>query len=151
VNDIIALTAEIVANFVTGNKIGAAELPTLIHSVYSTLANIDAPAVEASAETAKATPAQVRKSLGENYLISFEDGKPYKTLKRHLAKRGLTPDGYRAKWGLPKDYPMVARSYSLARSKMAMEIGLGQKGRAAKDEAPVAKPVKRGAKKVAAE
>ena len=150
-NDIIALTAEIVANFVTGNKIGAAELPALIHSVYSTLANIDAPAVETVPETAKATAAQVRKSITDGGLVSFEDGKTYQTLKRHLSGRGLTGADYKAKWGLPQDYPMTAPAYAARRSELAKSIGLGQKGRAPKAEAPVAKAGKRSAKKASAE
>jgi predicted transcriptional regulator len=76
-------------------------------------------------------------------LISFEDGKAYKTLRRHLSVKGLTPDQYREKWGLPRDYPMVSPSYSAQRSEMARSIGLGQKGRGARASAAAA-PAKRG-------
>mgnify|MGYP002381809989 CR=1 FL=1 len=79
----------------------------------------------------RTTPAQVRKSITPEALISFEDGRSYKTLRRHLATHGLTPDEYREKWGLPADYPMVSANYSAARSAMAKSLGLGQKGRAA--------------------
>jgi predicted transcriptional regulator len=81
----------------------------------------------------KATPAQIRKSITRDALISFEDGKPYKTLKRHLTTFGLTIEQYRAKWGLPADYPTVAPSYSEARSAMAKALGLGQGGRKPKE------------------
>jgi predicted transcriptional regulator len=78
-----------------------------------------APAVE------KLTPSQIRKSITPDALISFEDGKPYKTLRRHLTIRGLTPEAYREKWGLPRDYPMTSASYSEQRSKLALALGLG--------------------------
>jgi predicted transcriptional regulator len=73
------------------------------------------------------TPAQIRKSIRPDVLVSFEDGKPYRTLKRHLTRFGLTPDSYRAKWGLPPDYPMTAPSYSETRRALAVERGLGRK------------------------
>ena len=87
------------------------------------------PALEAP-PTPKMHSAAVKKSITPDALISFEDGKPYKTLKRHLTNRGLDMDGYRAKYGLPNDYPSVAPNYSAARSEMAKKLGLGQKVRA---------------------
>jgi predicted transcriptional regulator len=96
------------------------------------------------------TPAvSVKKSITPDHLISLEDGKKYKSLKRHLTSRGMTPDEYRAKWGLPKDYPMVAASYSAQRSNLAKTLGLGRKALAdaPEVEAPKAKaPVKRKAR-----
>src|SRR5207244_12106880 len=86
---------------------------------------------EADEETKKLTPGQVRKSITAEALISFEDGRGYKTLRRHLASRGLSPEQYREKWGLPASYPMVAPDYSAARSQMAKDLGLGQMRRTA--------------------
>jgi predicted transcriptional regulator len=87
------------------------------------------PALAAEPELQRATPSQVRKSIKENRLVSFEDGRTYKTLRRHhLSTRGLTPEQYRQKHGLPADYPMVSPSYSARRSELAKTIGLGQKG-----------------------
>ena len=80
--------------------------------------------------------AQVRKSITSDALISFEDGKPYRTLRLHLASRGLTPESYREKWGLPDDYPMVAPGYSAVRSQMAKDFGLGRRPKAEPLEAP---------------
>lgn len=124
---LLQMTAEIVANYVSGNTVNKPDLPALIQSVYATLSNIDGPAAEAEPALAKLTAAQIRKSITPDALISFEDGKPYKTLKRHLAKRGLSLADYRAKWGLPADYPSTAASYSARRSAMAKSLGLGRK------------------------
>ena len=89
----------------------------------------------------KLTPAQIRKSITDAGIVSFEDGKTYKTLKRTLAIRGLTPDAYRAKWGLPANYPIVAPSYRAARSAIAKQFGLGNKGRDAPAPAAVSGPL----------
>ena len=131
---LIELAVEVVSAFVSNNSVAASDLPALIRSVYDALGAIDAPAAapEASAAATKATSAQIRKSITPDALISFEDGKPYKMLRRHLTTRGLTIDEYKAKWGLPKDYPSVAPSYSQARSAMAKSFGLGQGARKAK-------------------
>ena len=106
----------------------------------------EAPSSEATAEApARATPAQIRKSITPDALISFEDGKPYKALKRHLAARGMTPEQYREKWGLPRDYPIVSPNYSAARSQMAKNLGLGQLARQRRPAAPAPAPAtKRG-------
>lgn len=85
------------------------------------------PHEEKPEEHPKATPAQIKASITPDALVSFEDGKPYKSMKRHLTGRGLTPDAYRAKWGLPADYPMTAPSYSATRSRLAKANGLGMK------------------------
>lgn len=128
---LIELTTTVVASYVDGNTIAAADVPGLIRSTYAALAGVGAPEAPAAEEIAKPTPAQIRKSITPDAIISFEDGKSYKSLKRNLSVRGLTPAAYREKWGLPKDYPMVAPAYSAARSAMAKSIGLGAKRRAA--------------------
>jgi predicted transcriptional regulator len=106
----IELAADIVAAFVSNNSVVATELPTLIHSVYRALteAATGAKPKEAAAPLTPAVP--IKKSVTAEYIISLEDGRKYKSLKRHLSTRGMTPDDYRAKWGLPRDYPMVAAS-----------------------------------------
>jgi len=129
---IIEMTTEIVASYVSGNTVDASELPALIQNVFKALSNIDAPVVEAEPETPKPSAAQIKKSITPDALISFIDGKRYKTLKRHLTTHGMTVSEYKAKFGLPADYPTTAPSYSEHRSAMARTMGLGSKGRAAK-------------------
>jgi len=133
----IGLTADVVGAFVGNNKVAVAELPALIRSVHSALLGIGSPAAPTESTTAITPPtaAQIRKSITPDALISFEDGRPYKTLKRHLTTQGLTVEEYKAKWGLPRDYPTTAPSYSEARSAMAKALGLGQGGRKAKGKA----------------
>ena len=108
------------------------DLPALIRATHDALAGIGAPPAPTVETVTKATPAQIRKSITPEALISFEDGKPYKTLKRHLTTHGMTVAEYKAKWGLPNDYPTTAPAYSEARSKMAKALGLGQGGRKGK-------------------
>lgn len=129
---LIELTAEIVANYVANNSTPVSELPALIRATHDALAGIGAPPAPTIEAVSKATPAQIRKSITPEALISFEDGKPYKTLKRHLTTHGMTVAEYKAKWGLPNDYPTTAPAYSEARSKMAKALGLGQGGRKGK-------------------
>jgi predicted transcriptional regulator len=127
--DYIDLASEIVSAYVSNNSLPVTELPALLGNVHAALSGL-ASAGGASTEAApKATPAQVRKSITHDALVSFEDGKPYKTLRRHLTIRNLTPEAYRAKWGLPVDYPMVAAAYSEQRSSLAKSLGLGQQRR----------------------
>lgn len=144
--DLSALTADVVAAYVANNKIAVNELAGLISSVHAALASAGAPEPEAPAEAAKATPAQIRKSVTPDALISFEDGRPYKTLKRHLTLRGLSMEAYRDKWGLPKDYPSTAPSYSAQRSELAKSLGLGRKAAAPAPAAEQPAPAKRGRK-----
>jgi predicted transcriptional regulator len=141
-SELITLTAEIASAYVGANKVGPADLPALIASIHQALAQVDAPAAP---EPVAQTPAvSIRKSLGEDFLICLEDGRKFKSLKRHLkTKYNLSPEDYRAKWGLPKDYPMVAPSYAAARSALAKQMGLGQGGRPA---AVVKAPARRGRK-----
>lgn len=126
--DYIELSGDIVAAYVSNNSIPASELGNLLASVHAAITDLAAggSAPSKGAEIEKATSAQVKKSITPDALISFEDGKPYKTLRRHLAIRGLTPEDYRAKHGLPVDYPMVAAGYSAQRSELARALGLGQ-------------------------
>ena len=134
--EMLALTAELVAAYVANNSLPVSELPKLIGSVQAALAGLyggmGVESAGAPAEKAELpTVAQIKKSITPDALISFVDGKRYKTLKRHLSTHGLNPHSYRAKFGLPSDYPMTAPSYSAARSALAKNIGLGRPGRAA--------------------
>ena len=127
-DEAIALTGEIVAAFVSYNSLRPNELPALIQSVHDGLVKLMTGAATPSVpEPEVAAPAvSIRKSVTPEYLICLEDGKHFKSLKRHLMAHGLTPDQYRAKWKLPSDYPMVAATYPATRSAMAKAIGLGQ-------------------------
>jgi len=126
----IEQAAEIVSAYVSHNHVAPAELPALIQAVYTALSGLasGAPSAPVTEEIEKATPAQIRKSISPDALISFIDGKPYKTLKRHLSSHGLDPYSYRARFGLPADYPMVATNYAAQRSELARAIGLGRPG-----------------------
>ena len=124
------MTADIVSAYVSNNRVAPAELPALIASIHATIAQVVAgPAASADTGASKATPAEIKRSITADTLISFEDGKPYKTLRRHLTLRGLTPEAYRAKYGLPSDYPMTSAAYSAHRSELAKSLGLGQQRR----------------------
>lgn len=123
--NIIGLTAEIVASYVEKNSISANDLPALIKSIHHTLTNIEAPAAPEAVALTPAVP--IKKSITPDFIISLEDGRKFKSMKRHLAIKGMTPDQYRAKWGLPNDYPMVAPAYAAVRSNMAKALGLGRK------------------------
>ena len=122
------LTAEIVAAYVAQNKLAPSELAALIKSVHGALAHLgEAPADVAPVD--KASPAAIRRSIRPDGLVSFIDGRTYKLLKRHLTSNGLTPAEYRARFGLPADYPMTAPGYSQQRSEVAKAAGLGVKTR----------------------
>ena len=126
--DSVALAAEIVAAFVANNHLQVSELPNLLASVHGALAKIaDGTTTPQTQELTSLTPAvSVRKSISPDHLICLDDGKRFKSLKRHLGSLGMTPDQYRAKWNLPADYPMVAPEYAASRSALAKKIGLGQ-------------------------
>jgi predicted transcriptional regulator len=125
--DFASITADIVSSYVANNSVHRGDLPTVIASVHAALLGLTTPKQE---ECDKPQPAvSIRKSITPDFLISLEDGKKYKTLKRHLGKLGLTANEYRAKWGLPADYPMVAPNYALRRSELARSSGLGQQRR----------------------
>jgi predicted transcriptional regulator len=128
------LAAGIVAAYVSNNPVPAVELPALITRVHRAIADLvsgtltadTGAAVQADVEMPSA--AQIRKSINPDGIVSFIDGKTYKTLKRHLTSRGLDPKSYRDRYGLPADYPMVAPSYAAQRSALAKTIGLGVPG-----------------------
>ena len=122
------MTSEVVAAYVAQNHVQPSELPNLIASVHAALGGLGKPDVQAVEPEKLVPPVSIRKSVTDEHLISMEDGKRYKSLKRHLGTRGLTPDQYRAKWGLPHDYPMVAPAYAAHRSALAKNIGLGRRG-----------------------
>jgi predicted transcriptional regulator len=128
-NSFIELTAGIVSAFVSNNSVAAGDIPALINQVHSALLRVSSGAKETPAEPLK--PAvSVKKSITPEYLICLEDGKKFKSLKRHLRTQyNVTPEQYREKWSLPPDYPMVAPNYAAARSKLAKDMGLGQQRR----------------------
>jgi predicted transcriptional regulator len=126
-NNLIELTAEIVSAYVSNNNVGSGDLSSLIGDVHAALHKTAAGISEPEPEPLKpAVP--LRKSVTPDYIICLEDGKKFKSLKRHLRTHyDLTPEEYREKWGLASDYPMVAPNYAKARSNLAKEMGLGQK------------------------
>jgi len=124
--DLLGLTAEIVSAHVSNNKVGPADLPVLIESVFASLAGASTPAAAAVTKQEPAVP--VRSSVKPDHLICLEDGKKVRMLKRYLMNRfGLTPAEYRAKWGLSADYPMVAPNVAAKRRDVALASGLGRK------------------------
>ena len=125
----IELAVDIIAAYVSNNSVPSTELPGLIDVVHTALSHLVSTGQGSNGPVEKLTPAQIRKSITRDHIVSFEDGKPYKTLRRHLTLRGLSPEAYRAKWGLPRDYPMTAASYSEQRSELARALGLGQQRR----------------------
>ncbi len=123
--DLVGMAAKIVSAYVSANTIASQDLPSLIRTVYQALQDIS----DAPAQAPEATPepaVAVKKSITPDFIICLEDGKKFKSLKRHLRTRyAMTPDEYRAKWGLPHDYPMVAPNYAKERSTLAKRMGLG--------------------------
>jgi len=141
------LTSDIVAAFVANNALPIAELPALIQSAYAALEQLASGSVISAPLEEKKEPAvSIRKSITPDYLVCLDDGKKFKSLRRHLATLGMTPDQYRAKWSLPTDYPMVAANYAARRSELAKQIGFGQKRTSAapRQKASTAAPTKRG-------
>ena len=126
-NDLIDLSTEIVSAYVSNNALSVTDLPKLIADVHSALRGLRSASPSEPAEELKpAVP--VKKSIAADYLICLEDGKKFKSLKRHLRTHyNLSPEEYREKWGLPADYPMVAPNYSATRSRLAKDNGLGRK------------------------
>jgi predicted transcriptional regulator len=127
-NELLTMTANVVAAYVSNNTVTEGDLSKVIRGVYDTLASVGSPG-----ETVKERPApavSIKKSVTPDYVICLEDGKKLKMLKRHLkTSYDLTPDQYRERWGLPADYPMVAPNYAKQRSRLARKIGLGTKAR----------------------
>lgn len=124
--DLLALTADIVSSHVANNTVAVSDLPTLIQNVYAALTNLGG---TVEPEKPKQEPAvSIRASVKPDFIVCLEDGKKLKMLKRHLMVHfNMTPDEYRAKWGLPAGYPMVAPNYALQRQELAKKIGLGTK------------------------
>jgi predicted transcriptional regulator len=137
-HDLKSLTADIVTAYVSNNKVSGEDLSKLIEETYQALSSAGAPA-PAEPEAPRPDKAAVKKSIHPDHLTSFLDGRRYKSLKRHLNTQGITPDEYRTRFGLPKDYPMVAPGYSAQRSALAKTLGLGRKA-AAPEPTPAAKP-----------
>ena len=129
----IELTANIVSAYVSNNTVGSAEIPNLIGQVYSALVRVSSGQTAPTAEPVKpAVP--IKRSITAEYLVRLEDGKKFKSLKRHLRTQyNMTPEQYREKWGLPPDYPMVAPNYAEARSRLAKQMGLGHQRRRRRD------------------
>ncbi|MET0257901.1 MAG: MucR family transcriptional regulator [Methylobacterium sp.] len=148
--DFVTLAGDIVSAYVSKNSLPAADLPALIGSVHTALTglsgSVEAAPVAESIE--KPSSAQVRKSITPDAIISFIDGKSYKTMKRHLGTHGLDPHSYRQRYGLPSDYPMVAPNYAAQRSALAKSIGLGRPGGRIAEEV-AEEPKTRGRRKVA--
>lgn len=148
--DYIALASDIVSAFVSNNSVPISDLPALIASVHATLTKLTGGPVEDRGEPLNpAVP--VKRSVTADFIVCLEDGKKFKSLKRHLRTRyGMTPEDYRAKWNLPADYPMVAPNYAAARSELAKTMGLGQQRRKArpaeaKTPAPRGRPPRQAA------
>ena len=156
--DQIELTTQIVSAYVANNHVQPGELASLIGNVHATLGSLGQLPQAAEAPVEKPTPAQIRKSITPDALVSVVDGKPYKTLKRHLTTHGMDFAAYRARYGLPADYPSTAPNYSAQRSALAKSLGLGQIGkRSARSgdadvtEVPDEAPKRRGRPKKAVE
>jgi predicted transcriptional regulator len=131
ISNSIELAAEIVAAYVSNNPMPSSGLPDLILAVHSSLERLGSESEPALPQAeAKAPAVPIRRSVTPDYLICLEDGKRFKSLRRHLGLLGLTPEQYRVKWKLPSDYPMVAPNYAAQRSALARKIGLGQKRKA---------------------
>ena len=122
--DPIDLAAKILTAYVARNSVPATGLPDLIRTVHGSITGLQTPS---KPTLTKPTDAQIRASIRQDSIVSFEDGKAYKALRRHLTLRGLSPEAYRAKWGLPVDYPLVSASYSARRSLISRTIGQNQR------------------------
>lgn len=130
-SDIIVMTADIVSAYVGSNALVATDLPALIQAVHRALSNVG-PGAEAVDAAPKEPAVPIKRSITPEFLICLEDGRKFKSLKRHLRTQyNMSPEEYRAKWELAKDYPMVAPNYAKARSDLAKQMGLGQGGRQA--------------------
>ena len=127
--ELLELTTEIVAAHVANNELSPSDLPGLIEQVYGALARIASGNAPAAVAERPEPAVSIKKSIAPDYIVCLEDGKKLKMLKRYIKTRyNLTPDEYRARWGLPSDYPMVAPNYAAQRSELAKKIGLGSRG-----------------------
>ena len=133
-DDLLNLTADVVAAYVSNNSLSTSDLPRLIDDTYLALKGLaQGTSEEPTPDLIPAT--SIRKSVTPDYIVCLDDGKKFKSLKRHIVGLGMTPDEYRSKWNLPRDYPMVAPNYSATRSALAKKIGLGRKPEEAKPKA----------------
>lgn len=154
--DLIDATTAIVAAFTSNNSLPASEMPGFIAAVHGALATMQNGKVEAPQEPAREPAVSIKKSVTNDYIICLDDGLKFKSMRRHLAGLNMTPEEYRTKWGLPKDYPMVAPVYAAARSELAKKAGLGRRAEAEGTVAAEAKksepqtPAKRGRPRKAA-
>lgn len=140
--DLLTLTGKIVSSHVSNNSVSVSDLPLLIQNVHSALAKLGDPVAETAA--VKEPAVSIRSSVKSDYIVCLDDGRKLKMLKRHLMTHyQMTPDQYRAKWKLPRDYPMVAPAYAATRKELALKIGLGRK-RAIKTVEDVAPKVAKG-------
>ena len=155
-NNHIEIVADLVSAYVSNNSMRASDLPDFIASIHASIQTLAAGQVETPPAPPPVPAVPIKKSLTQDHIICLEDGKKFRSLKRHLGTvYNMTPDEYRAKWGLPKDYPMVAPGYSEIRSKLAKDIGLGQQRSDTSSEtaSPTAEPEApktRGRKRAAA-
>ena len=126
--DYIALTAEIVSAYVSNNPVASSDIPALIKQIHGALLRVSAGDAPLTSELKPAV--SIKKSINPDFIVCLEDGKKFKSLKRHLRTQyGMSPEQYRDKWSLPADYPMVAPNYAAARSQLAKQMGLGQQRR----------------------
>lgn len=123
----IELTADIVSAYVAKNPVPVSELPALIDSVHQSIIGLGSPRTAPEANQPLKPAVNPKKSVFDDHIVCLDDGKKFKSMRRHLSMLGMTPDEYRAKWGLPSDYPMVAPAYAKARSELARSMGLGRK------------------------
>ena len=142
--DYIQITADIVSAFVSNNAVRASELPSIIEAVHTSLLKASELKAEEPVSENKVPAVPVKKSITDEFIICLEDGKKFKSLKRHLSTAyNMSPDEYRAKWGLSRDYPMVAPAYASARSSLARQMGLGRKRDDAVEESAPPEPAGR--------
>ena len=126
------LTADVVSAYLAHNPVRADDIPTLIQTVHSALSTVGNGHGQEAPQVKPKPPMPWKNAIKPDGIVSFEDGKSYKSMKRHLTTRGMTPEQYRERWSLPQDFPMVAPNYAAARSELAKKMGLGRKGPAAR-------------------
>ena len=147
----LELAADIVSAFVSNNSVPVADLPALIGNVHAAINTLASGSAQQVVEEPKAPAVSIKKSVQPDYIVCLEDGKRFKSLKRHLRTTyNLTPEQYRAKWGLRHDYPMVAPNYAAARSALAKQSGLGNRRRTTPEQQPAPKAPAKGRRKRAA-
>lgn len=145
---LVALTADVVSAYISNNPLPASELPSLILQVHQSICGLSGNGKSTPTEEPLAPAVSIKKSVQHDHIVCLEDGKKFKSIRRHLAtSHGMTPEEYKSKWKLPDDYPMVAAEYSATRSVLAKALGLGRKPAPAIKKAAAGKP---GAKRAAA-